>query len=495
MLFLDWCEQNRERGPRLLKEWTGLDENRKPIDIKKITHGSHKKVLWQDEFEHEWVAEIKGRINGRNCPECARKRNAKHKNSLSTWCSNNTEQGQIIINGWTGISEDGQHYTMNEVSYGSNIKMLWRDEFNHEWYATINCRTLLRHKCPYCSGNKVSNLNSLSTWCLNNKEQGQIITNQWTGICEDGKYYTMDEVSYASHLKMLWRDEYNHEWYATIANRTNHNTGCPHCNKIGTSYSEQYIYWALKQLYPETQNRCVVLKDTYKYGIEYDIIIPDIPLAIEYSPTYWHKGKEEKGNLKKEICNKCNIRFIQIIEDSYDEYKEEFTENYIYIPTLVSSNKDNYLLKIVSYILNSIGHSIEEIDIDLVKKNALEYSKKKIEYEKSIEFLHPELAKEWHESNIVKPSEVSPGSHIRIKFLCPNCKYGSQGEWETRINARLHYKSGCPNCSYNWYKAETNQPQNIKYQYRKIEKIEPKILKSTVINNQSTWTDDEELDF
>lgn len=66
MLFLDWCEQNRERGPRLLKEWTGLDENRKPIDIKKITHGSHKKVLWQDEFEHEWVAEIKGRINGRN---------------------------------------------------------------------------------------------------------------------------------------------------------------------------------------------------------------------------------------------------------------------------------------------------------------------------------------------------------------------------------------------------------------------------------------------
>lgn len=207
MLFLDWCEQNRERGPRLLKEWTGLDENRKPIDIKKITHGSHKKVLWQDEFEHEWVAEIKGRINGRNCPECARKRNAKHKNSLSTWCSNNTEQGQIIINGWTGISEDGQHYTMNEVSYGSNIKMLWRDEFNHEWYREV------KHKLGICKCTEKATFINESAADIQSRIDNKKIW--YPNITEEElharcvmetlniKYYRYDEGSYDSKLQKI----------------------------------------------------------------------------------------------------------------------------------------------------------------------------------------------------------------------------------------------------------------------------------------------------
>ena len=484
MLFLDWCdiEENKERGERLKREWTGFDEHGNPVKIESITHASTKKMLWEDEYGHTWAASLAHRTPKnfeRDCPECAKKNRSisvqkaktKYENSLSTWCLNNPEMGQIIKNQWTGICEDGKHYTIDEVSYGSGLKMLWRCDDGHKWYATIANRTYknFRGNCPYCTGKKVSDLNSLHTYCLNNPETGQIITNQWTGISDDGKHYTMDEVAYGSHLKMLWEcDECHHQWYASINNRTR-GRGCPHCNKRGTSYPEQYIYWALKQIYPETQNRCKVLQSPkYPQGIEYDIIVPDIPLAIEYSPTFWHKGKEERDNLKKEICNKCNIRLIQIIEDSYNEYEEIFTDNYICIPTLTPSNRDDYLQKIVSYILNSIGHSIDEIDMDLVKKNALKYSTGKIEYEKSLKFLHPELAKEMDNGmNDIKSDEITPGSALRIKFLCPNCQYGADGSWEIDLHNRVQDTTGCKQCGYNWHKAETNQPQNIKSQYRK----------------------------
>lgn len=451
-----WCLNNKEQGQIITNQWTGICEDGKHYTMDEVSYASHLKMLWRDEYNHEWYATIANRTNhNTGCPECAKKIRPisiqkamfNIENSLSTWCSCNPETGNILTSQWTGISESGKYYTMDEVTYGSSLKMLWHDEFNNEWYATIYSRTI--RKGNYYTSQKVSDLNSLSTWCVDNKEQGQIIKNDWTGIGIDGKHYTMDEVSYGSGLKVLWCDEFNHEWYAAIYSRTN-GSGCPYCNNQ-TSYAEQYIYWSLKQLYPETQNRYKAFKDIEKNGIELDVYIEELNLAIEYSPTYWHKGKEKRDNLKKKLCEQYNISLIQIIEDSFDEYEETFTENYICVPTLAPSNRDEYLQKIVSYILNSIGHSIEEINIELVKKNALEYSKKKIEYEKSVAFLYPELAKEMDNGmNNIKSDEITPGSSLRIKFLCPNCDYGEQGEWETTIHNRIYFKSGCPSCGFNW---------------------------------------------
>lgn len=393
------------------------------------------------------------------------------------WCEveENKERGERLKREWAGFDEHGNPVDIKKITHGSSKnKMLWEcEECHHQWYTTMFERTY-GSNCPYCSGHKVSELNSLSTWCFNNKEQGQIITSQWTGISKSGKQYTMDEVSYGSKLKMLWRCADGHEWYATILQRTGQNkTGCPHCNKRSTSYPEQYIYWALKQLYPETQNRCKVLKSPkYPYGIEYDIIVPDIHLAIEYSSTRWHRDKENIDNLKKETCNKHNIRLIQIIDDNYNEYKEKYTENYICTPMLTPSNRDDYLQKIVSYILNSIGHSINEIDIGLVKKNALDYSKKKIEYEKSLKFIHPELAKEMDNGmNNIKSDEILPKSNIRIKFLCPYCNYGADGSWEVAVVGRVQMRAGCGRCGYNWFRAQEGQPQKIKSTYKEWLKI------------------------
>lgn len=47
------------------------------------------------------------------------------------------------------------------VTYGSHKKVYWKCKRGHEWKATIKNRTVNNTSCPYCSGNKVSELNSL----------------------------------------------------------------------------------------------------------------------------------------------------------------------------------------------------------------------------------------------------------------------------------------------------------------------------------------------
>ena len=495
-----WCSNN-ERGKQIQSEWTGITEDDRQLTMDEVAYSSHIKMLWRCADGHKWYAIVNDRTHGRNCPECynrnrsefVRKTKTNSENYLSTWCLNNPEIGRIITSQWTGVCENGKIYTMDEVAYASKLKMLWRCADGHEWYTSIGTRTR-GHGCPYCPNNnvriRVSDENSLYTWCEENKTQGNIIKLDWLGIDEDDNNISMTEISYGSSKKVWWMcHKCNFKWLGSVHYRTACGRGCKKCNRTGTSYNEQYIYWALKQLFPDTKNRYKTFKDIDSRGIELDVYIKELNLAIEYSPTYWHDNRNDRDNLKKRLCEQNNIRLIQIIEDSYDEYKEKyteiFTEDCIYVPTLVSSNKDNYLLKIVSYILNSIGHSIEEIDVNLVKQNALDYSKKKIEYEKSVEFIYPTLAAEFHPTlNTVKPSEITPGSHIRIKFLCPNCQYGSQGEWETEIATRVCKRSSCIKCKYNWYEQLSGERpkreiKNIKKaEYEKsIEFLHPELAK------------------
>lgn len=61
----------------------------------------------------------------------------------------------------------------------------------------------------------------------------------------------------------------------------------------------------------------------------------------------------------------------------------------------------------------------------------------------NLKYLYPELAKEWHPNNKLKPSEVTIGSDERVMWICSNCSY----EWETVIYSRGKYKTGCPSCS------------------------------------------------
>ena len=381
-----WCLNNGLWGKQLIQEWTGECNDGKHYEIDEVSFGSStKKFKWVCSKGHEWYARIRDRArNMHGCPQCRSenigdiisKAMLSEENSLKTWCSANGSFGKQLKSEWTGLCEDGKHYKIDEVTYGSGRKKFkWKCSKGHEWYTDICNRTANKTGCPYCSGKRVSNENSLKTWCLSNGSYGQQLISEWTGECDDGIHYKIDEVSFGSNKKFRWRCSKGHEWYTGNNNRTGGRTGCPYCNNIGTSYPEQFIYHSLKQIYPSTENRCKVLKSPQTpQGVEFDIGIPEIPLCIEYSPTYWHEGREERDQYKNELCQKANVRLIQIVEDSYDEMPFKMEADYICFK-MDENKKDEILTEIVDHILKSLGHSISEVDLEEVKQKAYESSK------------------------------------------------------------------------------------------------------------------------
>lgn len=73
-----WCNKNSLKGVQIRKEFTGITEDKEHIDIKDITYGSSKYLLWRHTTingeVHEWYATVYNRTyNNSNCPHCNNK--------------------------------------------------------------------------------------------------------------------------------------------------------------------------------------------------------------------------------------------------------------------------------------------------------------------------------------------------------------------------------------------------------------------------------------
>lgn len=76
---------------------------------------------------------------------------------------------------------------------------------------------------------------------------------------------------------------------------------------------------------------------------------------------------------------------------------------------------------------------------------------------------YPALAAEWDtEKNGVAPDQVKVSENVRRFWKCPVCG----NEFQTRVYARIHYRTGCRKCRFNW---SEDTPEEFKKQ-RQIEK-------------------------
>ena len=126
--------------PDLAKQWhPNRNENLKPTDV---TRATDKKVWWQCEKGHEWMARVANRNSGGNCPICSGKTVLAGYNDLQT------------IHPYLALE---WHPTKNEtltpanVTAMSNKKVWWQCEKGHEWQATISHRSNGK-RCPICFG-------------------------------------------------------------------------------------------------------------------------------------------------------------------------------------------------------------------------------------------------------------------------------------------------------------------------------------------------------
>lgn len=383
--LFDWCLENGEWGKQLLFEFGDGNNSQEftneygmpviPSDFAKL---SNKKIKWtcSKNSKHQWEAAVSSRVSGSNCPYCSGKV-ASEDNNLLTWCKQNGEWGQKILNEWTGLNENNEPVKMTDFTKASGKRVKWKCSVptcSYEWVNGIHDRTSHRRGCPLCASNIViEGKNDLKTFCLNNEKYRHLI-DEWTGIGKDESSIKMTEVSRATAKKVLWHcSKCDNEWYASISDRASkHRSMCPFCSKVGTSYPEQALYRSLKQLYPNTINRG-------KFNnIEYDIMITDTTphVYIEYSAINWHINKLDRDEKKASICKENNIRFIQIYAHSGQiEIDEDiFDENQIIYRVASSLNSHNQqLTEILQHILNSLGHNISEINIEKAQTEAFNF--------------------------------------------------------------------------------------------------------------------------
>ena len=62
--------------PEVAKEWS---ERNLPLLPSQVTAFANKKVWWKCSNGHEWEAQIRARVRGNGCPECAKEKRKKNK--------------------------------------------------------------------------------------------------------------------------------------------------------------------------------------------------------------------------------------------------------------------------------------------------------------------------------------------------------------------------------------------------------------------------------
>ena len=218
-------------NPELAKQWhPTLNGDLKPDAV---TFGSHKKVWWLCDKNHEWEAVIGDRSNGSGCGVCSGNKVLIGFNDLQTLKPDLAAQWHPILNG--DLKPDA-------VTFGSHKKVWWLCGKDHEWEASVHTRSS-GNGCGVCSGKRVlAGFNDLQTLKPD-------LAAQWHPILNGD--LKPDAVTFGSHKKVWWLCELGHEFLAIINDRSNGN-GCGVCsgkqvlvgvNDLQTLKPELVIQW------------------------------------------------------------------------------------------------------------------------------------------------------------------------------------------------------------------------------------------------------------
>jgi very-short-patch-repair endonuclease len=384
-------------NPNLATEWHSSKNGK--LTPKDVGLNSGKKVWWKcpEGDDHEWKSTVRNRAIGLGCPICSNQK-VVLSNCLATLNPELAKQ-------WHPTKND--KLTPYEVGAGSGKDVWWEcpEGKDHVWKSSIKKRNKGRG-CPICIGRKVVKSNSFATLYPE-------LAKQWHPT-KNGKL-TPHDIRPSSNIKVWWlclRGD-DHIWKTSVNDRTS-GTGCPKCNSH-TSAPEMRIFCEIRSIFPSTQHR-FILK-----GFEVDIYIPELKFGIEYDGSYWHQDKIQKDQ-KKNLALQSEIFLLRIREKGLPKLSNTDialkTEN---IPVAL-------IKKILRLILNHC--QIESPDVlDRIHKylkctdwiasdyfEKLQTERNNVVFEKSISFLFPDLAKQWHptKNEPLLPEHFTLGSHKNV---------------------------------------------------------------------------------
>ena len=138
--------------PELMKEW---DYSRNTaIDPTKVGRGSHLVASWIcNKCGYNWDSKVYNRVNGKGCPNCAKKFAAVKKRTLAIM-KNGTllKSNPKLANQWHP-TKNGE-LTPDQITAGNDYKAWWLcPDCGHEWIATVGSRNR-GAGCPQCANEK-----------------------------------------------------------------------------------------------------------------------------------------------------------------------------------------------------------------------------------------------------------------------------------------------------------------------------------------------------
>ena len=402
--------------PQLIEEWDY--EKNTELDPGKLLPGSSRRVWWIGECGHEWCTTIANRTSGKGCPYCAGIKTLSGFNDLATVCPD-------LLVEWDFSKNNALHISPQNISAHNNQKVWWRCTRGHSYSMRVGSRAK-GHGCPYCAGERpIIGENDLAT---TNPE----IAEEWHPI--KNANLTPQDVMRYTEKKVWWLGKCGHEWQSAVARRVASKMGCPICNPIGTSFPEQAIFYYIKQIYNDVENRYII------NGVELDLYIESIKTAIEYDGKYYHSGNKrlQKDNKKDLFCIEQGIQIIRVREEGLEN--TESAINIIRDKPYLDETLEAVIRKIITIIAPDAN-----IRINLNQdQGAIILACSQHNKERSLAVLFPELAKEWDEekNSPFYPSSVFPGSNRKVWWIC------TKGHsYSAVVSNRTQKNSACPYCS------------------------------------------------
>lgn len=191
------------------------------------------------------------------------------------------------------------------------------------------------------------------------------------------------------------------------------------------------MLYYIKKYYPDAIN-----SDKERIGMELDIYIPQLDIAIEYDGKTWHNNNsyEIKKNI---VCKEKNLMLIRIREAGLKLYDD-------CICIVREDNRSSEgLSNVIVELLKQLGNTTVDVDVD---RDATTIYSSYIETRKSknLASIFPDLAKEWHptKNGSLTAEMVAPVANKKVWWL------GSCGhEYQMEIGNRTNQNCGCPYCS------------------------------------------------
>ena len=200
-------------------------------EIAKQAHGWDPKTVgpkatskreWICSKGHIWKAVVYSRTppESTGCSICSGREALKGYNDLET---TNPD-----------IAQEADGWEPSALTAGSSKKMPWRCSLGHTWEATVQSRTKRLSGCPFCRGKKaLVGFNDLATL--------------WPELAREAEGWDPTKITIGSPKKFPWRCDKGHIWEASVANRTNRNSGCPICAVTGFNPAAPAWFYLLER--------------------------------------------------------------------------------------------------------------------------------------------------------------------------------------------------------------------------------------------------------